>query len=146
MSEQEKVDEVEVEHTDEAQEEKPKFSGKQQAELNRLLAAERKKEEKKYQDMLGKATNEWQATENSLRTTLFEIESGLQDVIKVQTSDFSPLVLKLLADKPVLEQWRLLQDPEFVAAARKEKIPPQTPNSQDKHTARPSNQAPFGGR
>ena len=146
MSEQEEEVEVESENTDEAQEEKPKFTQRQQAEVNRLLAKERKSVETKHKSALEKAQSDWQATETSLRTQITEFEGGLVEVIKVQTSDFSPLVLKLLADKPVLEQWRLLQDHEFVAAARKEKVPPQTPKADGQHTAKPDRQVPFGGR
>lgn len=145
-NENEAVDEVaESEDTVQAQEEKPKFTQKQQEEVNRLLAKERKSVETKSRQSLEKAQSEWATAEQSLRSQIAEYESGLEAVIKVQTADFDPLVLSLLADKPILEQWRKLQDAEFVTAARRKNVPPKTPNTPE-NTNHKVKQVGFGQR
>jgi len=113
--------------TEQAQDKKPKvtsFTSEQQLQINSLLKREREKEEAKWKDLL-----------TTKDTVITEIEGGLQKVIEVQTADFDPVVLSLLKDLPVMEQWKKLSDAEFVTAARRKNVPPKTPPT-DKETSK----------
>ena len=122
-------------NTVQAQDKKPKvaFSPEQQLRVNALLKAEREKEEAKWKDLL-----------ETKDAQIAEFETGLQAVIQVQTADFDPVVLNLLKDRPVLEQWQKLQDADFVTAARRKNAMPRTPKSETKE--QPVKEVGFGGR
>ena len=91
--------------TEQAQDKKPKvsFTPEQQSHINGLLKREREKETAKWTDLV-----------TAKDSQIAEYETGLQAVIDVQTAEFNPLVKKLLKNQPVMEQWKSLQDPEFV--------------------------------
>jgi hypothetical protein len=121
--------------TEQAQDKKPKvtFTPEQQLQINSLLKREREKEEAKWKDLL-----------TAKDTQITEFEGGLQKVIEVQTADFEPVVLSLLKDLPVLEQWKKLSDTEFVTSARRKNVIPRTPKAEGEQ--QPKKFVPFGGR
>src|SRR5690349_9782506 len=122
--------------TEQAQDKKPKvtFTPEQQAAVNNLLKREREKETAKWTDLV-----------TAKDSQIAEYETGLQAVIDVQAADFNPLVKKLLKNQPVMEQWKSLQDPEFVAEARKQNKTPKPPTTETKEQP-VEKEIGFGGR